>query len=564
MSLTLTPQQLADAAQVASLARDNEVVVLDLSDDCQRRHLLAMHELGGITRESRPGMFAVLEEGVDQAAATEAALGVADDQGFLSGALITDISLLQDTQLASATGFIGFLNGAYLINASMVVTPTGSDVVLATTKSQSQVKDGTYLPLLALPVTDQSPPKALTATLTYSWLPDPNGKWSHASVSRSVTIGNNANPVVWAPKKHQTGHLPTDYIRIALGRGAPGDNTDDVDYWFGYGTDVTEYLTPLWGYADFPGEIQTPLKLNENLFVFGVLNRGSGGTVGGFKFLPDTEQQHVARASEASGNRLSWNLFPPDLEKKTVGDSINWGQLQWTSGEADYLTVQVQVNSMVEGEWQPVTATVQSSDGKDEHAMDGSLKIEPLQFLYSCLAAGTPIRLADGSEKAIEELVRGDQVAGPDRAVREVHSTVIARHRGRALRLAFSAGTASGGLVLSHNHPVRTPSGMKKAEWLAPGDEVCTADGVGKVQAVEAVDFDERLCNASLSAPGVQVTDPAQNTMFAAGLEVGDFEVQLSALRDERRNPEVILAELDPRYHQDYRNYLAEQETAAG
>jgi hypothetical protein len=211
-----------------------------------------------------------------------------------------------------------------------------------------------------------------------------------------------------------------------------------------------------------------------------------------------------------------------------------------------------------------VTATVQSADQPDKNPMDGSLKIEPLQFLYSCLSAGTPIRLADGSEKAIEALVRGDQVAGPDGAVREVKSTVIARHRGRALGLAFSAATGRGRLVLSHNHPVRTPSGMKKAEWLAPGDQVCTSDGVATVDEVEPLDFDDRLCNVSLSAPGVPVTDPAENTMYAAGLEVGDFEVQLSTLRDERRNPEVILAELDPRYHQDYRNYLAEQETVAG
>jgi hypothetical protein len=565
MSLTLTPQQVADAARIAGLGGHNEAVVLDPGDEGQLRHLIAMHALGGITPESRPGMFAALQAGVDQAPASETALGVADDQGFLSGALITDISLLQDTGEASATGFIGFVNGAYLINASMVVTPTGGDLVLATTKSASQVKDGTYLPLQALPITGQPAPKQLTATLTYSWLPDPNGKWSHASVSRDVTVGENADPYLWAPKKHQTGYQPTNYIRIALGRGMPGDKTDDVDYWFGYGTDVTEYLTPLWGYADFPGEIQTPLALNRNLFVFGVLNRGSGGTVGGYKLLPEAEQQRVADASQVSGNRLSWNLFPPDLDKKTTGNSINWGELQWTSGEADYLSLQVQVYAMVDGAWQAVTATVQSADQKDAHPMDGSLKIEPLQFLYSCLSAGTPIRLADGSEKAIEDLVRGDQVAGPDGAVREVHSTVIARHRGKALRLAFSAATGKDGLlVLSHNHPVRTPSGMKKAEWLAPGDEVCTVDGVGKVREVEPLDFDERLCNASLSAPGVPVTDPAQNTMYAAGLEVGDFEVQLSTLRDERRNPEVILAELDPRYHQDYKNYLAEREKVAG
>lgn len=558
MPFTLTPQQIDDAARICGRGGNNELVLLDPRDEVQLRHLRTMHALGGITPETRPGLFAALDDGVDQAPANRAALDIADDQGFLSGAIVTDVSLLQETQQAAATGFVGFVQGAYIINASMVVTETGGGVVLATTKGQSQFKNGTYLPLQALPVSDQPAPKQLTATLTYSWLPDPNGTWSHASVSRDVTIGETADPYLYAPKKHQTGYQPTPYIRIALGRGMPGDKTDDVDYWYGYGTDVTEYLTPLWGWADFPGEIQTPLELDRNMFIYGYLNRGSGGTLGGYKLLPDAERQRIAEASQASGNRLSWNLFPPDLAKKTTGNSINWGELQWTSGEADYLSLQVQVNSMVEGKWQPITATVQCSDQPDKNPLDGSLKIEPLQFLYSCLAADTPILMADGSQKAIENLVRGDRVAGPDGAVREVQSTVIARFRGKALGLSFDGGR----LVLSHNHPIWTPSGMKKAEWLEVGDEVCTVDGVGKVHQSELFDFDGRLCNASLSAPGVPVADPERNTMYAAGLEVGDYEVQLSTLRDERRNTEVILAELDTRYHEDYRNYLAEQEAA--
>ncbi len=303
---------------------------------------------------------------------------------------------------------------------------------------------------------------------------------------------------------------------------------------------------------------EIPLELNRNMFIYGILSRGSGGTLGGFRLLPDAELQRIADASQASGNRLSWNLFPPDLAKKTEGNSINWGELQWTSGEADYLTLEVQVNAMVEGKWQPISASVQCSDQPDTNRLDGNLKIPPLQFLYSCLAAGTPIRMADGTQKAIEDLVRGDQVAGPDGARREVQSTVIARHRGKVLGLTFDGGR----LVLSHNHPVRTPSGLQKAEWLEVGDEVRTADGLGTVRQVETLDFDDRLCNASLSTPGLPVADPAQNTMYAAGLEVGDYEIQLSTLRDERSNTEVILAELDPRYHEDYRNYLAEREAA--
>jgi hypothetical protein len=82
MPLTLTAQQPADAAKIASLGEDNEAVMLDPGDEGQLRHLMAVHALGGITPESRPGMFAALEAGVDQAPAAETALGVELDPRY--------------------------------------------------------------------------------------------------------------------------------------------------------------------------------------------------------------------------------------------------------------------------------------------------------------------------------------------------------------------------------------------------------------------------------------------------------------------------------------------------
>jgi hypothetical protein len=53
MPLTLTQQPVADAAQIISLARGNEAVVPDPSDERQLGHLVAMHALGSITPECR-------------------------------------------------------------------------------------------------------------------------------------------------------------------------------------------------------------------------------------------------------------------------------------------------------------------------------------------------------------------------------------------------------------------------------------------------------------------------------------------------------------------------------
>jgi hypothetical protein len=198
--------------------------------------------------------------------------------------------------------------------------------------------------------------------------------------------------------------------------------------------------------------------------------------------------------------------------------------------------------------------TVQSSDFPDTNPLDGTMYIPPLAFVWSCLADGTPVRMADGSDKPIEEIERDEVVRGPDGSERTVDYTRIARHRGPALRLTTEAGE----VVMSPNHLVLTPDGVRFAEELAAGDEVVGESGPMRITDTCEEEFDGLLCNLALSAPG-EPPDPDRNCYLASGIAVGDYELQTEREFNRRLTKEAVLARLAPEYHQDYLNHLEEQ-----
>jgi hypothetical protein len=364
-----------------------------------------------------------------------------------------------------------------------------------------------------------------------------------------------ADPVVTHPNQHQRA-ISSPYIRIALGRG---QNTElDVDYWYWYGAGTTIYAIPWVGYVDLVAPPVTPLVLNQNLFIFGTLAR-SGVNQGGYANLPNSEVQKLFGALQPSGNRLAWTLAPPADAPPwgSMGNPLIWGDLHWASREADYVTIQISVQ--LQGQAQPAVFIVQSPLSPDSDPLDGTTNIPPLQFLWSCLAAGTRVLLADGSWLPIEEVARGTVVRRADGSEAAIESTTQFRHVGDVLRLRIDRDQE---LVLSHNHLVATPEGLRPAGELAVGATVnVVGGGTATLVAADVEAFDGLLCNLSLSAP--EVEPDAADTILAAGIEVGDYELQVSYEATWRTDPERILAQLEPQYHDDYRAYLSEISASA-
>jgi hypothetical protein len=557
----LTQQQLEDAEYVEGLVTDGEPFSLDLSDDRQYRYLLAAHEQAGHTPENRPGMFEGLAAAREEyAQSPPAGVEVAED-GWESGGAVTDVGLAEGTPAAASNGFVGFLNGAEAVNSWLTVKPTGGTQLLATGEA-SDYGNGSYVPVIATPEPGQTATSAMTASLVYSYKLK-NEPWKAQTVVRKVTFVGEKDPVVDQPKKEPWTPPGNKFIQIAIGRGA---YEPDCDYWLAFNPNEVAYYVPFVGHAEFPSALPTPLTYNGNVFIASRLARltQQKEPKGGSKPLPPAEAKRLVESMQVSGNTLSWSApAPPKGHPPSEhGNTLNWGV--WPggyNGELVFLYLQITVK-LTENPDTFGIINVESSLKEEENPTDGTRLILPLRFVYSCLAQGTPILLANGERKPFELVERGEMVRAGDGGERQVASNRIGRYVGKMVKLA--AGETE--IVLSRNHVVTKGDGQQCfAGDLRVGDTVGSAEGPVELTVAEEIDFDGFIGNLSLSEPGEPV-DPARNSMIAGepgGITVCDYEVQADWEARQSLGKEAVLENLDPALHQDYLNYLSEQEREA-
>lgn len=559
----LTQQQLEDSEYVEGLATDEEPLFLDLSDERQYRYALAAHERAGLTPENRPGLFKGLAVAREEHAENGPTGSVEVEEGWESRGLVTDVGLVPRTREVNANGFTGFVNGAEVIHSWLsVTTPNGAEVLAEGT--ESDFGNGTYLPVNADPVSGKVATPNMTATLTYSYKLRGSG-WNVVRVSKNIRFVGTIDPVVVEPKKE--GTLPAaKYIQIAIGRGNAAEKKD-CDYWLAFNQNELAYYVPLTGNVEFELEpiAVGDMVLNSNVFIFARLARLTAAKEpkGGSKDLPIAEVQRLLKTFEVSGKTLKWRAPAPPKGRTNPnehGETLNWGV--WTegnTGELVFLIIQMLVKLKAPaGEEKFGVANIESSFAEDKNPTDGTTLIEPLRFVWSCLAEGTPILMADGSRKPVELVDAGEMVRAGDGSDRKVVSTTLSEHRGTLLKL--TAGYTE--LLVSRNHVVAKEDGSQAfAEDLEVGDTLRSVDGPVELTGVEEVEHDGRIGNLSLSEPGAAV-DPGANSMFAgegAGIEVGDFELQTDWEFRRSATKEAVLANLEPDLRQDYLNHLEEQ-----
>jgi hypothetical protein len=243
--------------------------------------------------------------------------------------------------------------------------------------------------------------------------------------------------------------------------------------------------------------------------------------------------------------------MPPATSETDNGRPLVFVPAPWDTSEATFLFLQFKVN--IENQALPAVATILSSKKKDSDPMDGTTTILPIEFVFHCIAADSEITLADGSTEAIQKLTTEHSVRDSNGEARPVVSTVIGNHDGPVLRLTVDSERE---LLLSHNHLVITPEGPIPARELAVGDVVCVDGGTAPLAGIAEEQYTGLLCNASLSVSG-EPTDPGRNALLANGILVGDYELQVQTYRARREDSEWVLAQLDPMYHEDYRNHMA-------
>lgn len=141
-------------------------------------------------------------------------------------------------------------------------------------------------------------------------------------------------------------------------------------------------------------------------------------------------------------------------------------------------------------------------------------------FDNGCFVAGTPILMADGTERAIETLRIGDSVLAHD-GEKQVVTTVLARifpHPKRVYKLTFSDGAT---LVLTNSHPISTTQGWKSLSPDATKLENPDIQ-VGKLEIGDSINTFSGVCTLGsiLPLPGKRqiynITVDAPHTFYAA------------------------------------------------
>jgi hypothetical protein len=150
--------------------------------------------------------------------------------------------------------------------------------------------------------------------------------------------------------------------------------------------------------------------------------------------------------------------------------------------------------------------------------------LPPQSSTGGCFVAGTRVRMADGTEKAIETLQIGEKVLACDGG-KQITTTILALITPppkRVYKLTFSDGQT---LTLTDSHPVATTEGWKalsvehakqenpdlSVTALQIGDSVCTTYGACTLTSILPLQGVRQIYNITVDAP---------HTFYAGGILV--------------------------------------------
>ncbi|MCJ8272960.1 MAG: Hint domain-containing protein [Psychrosphaera sp.] len=157
--------------------------------------------------------------------------------------------------------------------------------------------------------------------------------------------------------------------------------------------------------------------------------------------------------------------------------------------------------------------------------------LEKIKLGYSCLARGTMITMADGTQKAIEDILNGDMVMGAlaQSSLAVQPMKVVDTSIGVEALKMFRIYTANGEeILMTETHPVSTANkGIVWGKELKKGDRILTADGSVVITKIKKEKYKDNVYNLKLAPVEGSTIAPGQYLgMFANGLLVGDLDTQ--------------------------------------
>jgi hypothetical protein len=292
-------------------------------------------------------------------------------------------------------------------------------------------------------------------------------------------------------------------------------------------------------YQDSPGNQNTPTSIS--LAVTGTATSPGGTTFDAVTVTPPNGSlilvsrtggasvsfpaSQIAGAVTTATSVLTWTLNPAQYQ----------GSPPWSSGNLVdlYFTLNFGMNKAPGGV--PNASLFVTSDPNVPSNLKNTAKTPPIQFLWGCLADDEPVRMADGSLRAVREVAVGERVRAAGGGALRVVNVTRGREPKPMVRLVLEDGRS---VRMTDGHPVRTAQGWTLARDVAAGDRVETEEGPRTVAAVEWFRHEGGVANLVLAALDGQADDldPHAAAFYAGGVLVGDNRLQAHAgARDQAR-----------------------------
>ncbi|WP_095156773.1 Hint domain-containing protein [Pseudomonas sp. Irchel 3E13] len=325
----------------------------------------------------------------------------------------------------------------------------------------------------------------------------------------------------------------TQQIKLCWARGSQ----QECDYWNST-AHPTDFVFPLSGSATFAN---TPLNPATGVITISIQNPTGGGCQVYYQQGSVLESQYWSTSAQT----VTWNY--PATAFPNTGNCINY-----YDGTAAYLWVTGYVALNGAPGQQPPFGTLNFNSDRANIGQPGVNIIPPLYIMQGCLAEGTPITLADGSQRAVEAFTgKGDEtVKSADGKTSQVFGTTKGGEIHPMIRVKTNGGQ---NVLVTRTHPMILANGMPvQARSLRVGDVLLTVDGSAAVTSLTQENYTGKVHNL------LTQRYPNPGTYYAGGLLTGDANMQQSLAsvqsRVPMRSPAEIRASLPKEWLQDFDN----------
>jgi hypothetical protein len=545
-----TAQEIADLEWMRARTKVGVPYQLDLSQPNQYRFLMTMLRRAGDSKERSPHMFSLLAESSRRGPGADPKIAVntgPDGQANGTPQTLSYVNSLSATgpQSFSASGLLSVNNGT--ASSQIIISLLSNNQTFAANQGE-QLNQGQYYTVAVsgtVPNSGTIPADSgpVTAEANAAFLYVPQG--SHTPVANYYRGEASINPTsacIQLPNycvrdgnqncvsgQYQTTCTNTvtntTPIKVCYYRGSQ----QECDYWNQAPAHPTNFVFPLQGYAQF----------SQNIFTTGTTATGAATitlenpTKGGGCYLVFQQLAPLAAANwnvpAATPNQLNWT-FPaasfPDPNSC----------LEYYNATNTYMHVQVLGLVMTNQQF----GQFEFTSNRSQIGQPGIYIVPQIQIQQGCMAAGTQIRLADGTEKAIETFAldqpRMVKSGIGDSAVLEITSGI------EPLPMIHLRTDKGQEILVTRTHPIVTPTGPVMASALKLQDKVLTEDGPATLIEVKQEIYSGKVFN--LRVGDTDDSDFAHMTLQANGFIVGDARMQ--AYFDEDAQEQERLAASTP------------------